>query len=469
MATTYYVDDGGSDTNPYDTWAKAATTLAGLLADITIAAGDTILIGHDHNEVSNGAKTWTIKPAGSLVNPVRLVSANTSTSAYEKGAALGAADANNVAFDLQNSGIAVYGLNISSNGAAMSLSDIDSRAVYDDCTFSASTISPSASVDSQILEMFNCTLTTTGTTYCSSVSGDGARMHFYKCTFSNANIDASDYILTEGGPSDGAVCILDSCDLSGCPAGSLINACEQNKEVVVSRCVLHADTAAVIKTVDNTTMGTAVMEHCLTGTQTVPVYQYWKQTSAGSVKADATRTRTNGATDGETPYTLEFASSASCCFGNPLEGPPLRKWVAAGSQTITVYCTASADLYNDEFWIEVSSPSEAATATSLAVVETTKMTVLGTHAELTQDDSSWSGAGVGSGATGIHKISVTIAPTEAGYVEVRCSVGKASTTVYVDPEIASSGTGNGNTWMAGGAAVIEGAASGGGGAKIIGG
>lgn len=39
---TYFVDHAGSATNPYDTQAKAATTLAGLLAAVTVAAGDTI-------------------------------------------------------------------------------------------------------------------------------------------------------------------------------------------------------------------------------------------------------------------------------------------------------------------------------------------------------------------------------------------------------------------------------------------
>jgi hypothetical protein len=32
--TTYYVDDGGSSTSPYDTWAKAATSINDLGAAI---------------------------------------------------------------------------------------------------------------------------------------------------------------------------------------------------------------------------------------------------------------------------------------------------------------------------------------------------------------------------------------------------------------------------------------------------
>lgn len=39
MATVYYVDPAGSNTAPYDTWAKAATALQ-TVADIVVA-GDT--------------------------------------------------------------------------------------------------------------------------------------------------------------------------------------------------------------------------------------------------------------------------------------------------------------------------------------------------------------------------------------------------------------------------------------------
>ena len=40
-AKTIYVSKAGSNANPYDTWAKAATHINGL----SIAAGDTVLIG----------------------------------------------------------------------------------------------------------------------------------------------------------------------------------------------------------------------------------------------------------------------------------------------------------------------------------------------------------------------------------------------------------------------------------------
>jgi hypothetical protein len=38
--TTYYVDHAGSATDPYDTQAKAQTSIAALLAAKTLVAGD---------------------------------------------------------------------------------------------------------------------------------------------------------------------------------------------------------------------------------------------------------------------------------------------------------------------------------------------------------------------------------------------------------------------------------------------
>ena len=49
--TTYYVDDGGSQTAPYDTYPKAETTMAALIAAVGgFAADDEIHAGHDHAE-----------------------------------------------------------------------------------------------------------------------------------------------------------------------------------------------------------------------------------------------------------------------------------------------------------------------------------------------------------------------------------------------------------------------------------
>ena len=92
---------------------------------------------------------------------------------------------------------------------------------------------------------------------------------------------------------------------------------------------------------------------------------------------------------------------------------------------------------NEEFWVEVSSPSEAGTATAQNAWESTKND-FGTVTDL--DDASTGEVWSGGSLTVYQKIDVTIAPTEAGWVTVTAFLAiqnaSADTTVYVDfPEV----------------------------------
>lgn len=60
MATTY-CDDGGSNTSPYDTWAKAANAYQDAATESGV--GGTVYMDEDHRETFGDSKTFTI-PAG---------------------------------------------------------------------------------------------------------------------------------------------------------------------------------------------------------------------------------------------------------------------------------------------------------------------------------------------------------------------------------------------------------------------
>ena len=184
-------------------------------------------------------------------------------------------------------------------------------------------------------------------------------------------------------------------------------------------------------------------------------------TFQGTVGASLARYRTGGADDGSqaNAYSWEIISNASANqLVSGLYSPPITRWVAAGaSQTITVYVASGGSLNNDEFWIEVLSPSEAVSATAQSAYQSTRCLPLATPAALTTDGTStWNGTGVGTK----QKITVTINPTVAGRVTVRCYLAKASTTVYVDPVLDLTGDVNGKSRFFEGAQTFA-AASGG--------
>ena len=118
-----------------------------------------------------------------------------------------------------------------------------------------------------------------------------------------------------------------------------------------------------------------------------------------------------------------------------LESLPITRHVEAASQTITLYLASSSTLNDDDFWIEVESPSELSTATTQSKLRTTLGSITSTPTALTSDTSTWTGTGVGTA----QKIEVPISPTIAGTVTVRCYLAKPSTTVYVDPKLSGTG------------------------------
>jgi hypothetical protein len=66
-----YVYTGGSNTAPYDTWAKAAMSLP--TAVNAAAAGDDVWVAHDHAETGTAAITMT--SPGTVTSPVRVICA----------------------------------------------------------------------------------------------------------------------------------------------------------------------------------------------------------------------------------------------------------------------------------------------------------------------------------------------------------------------------------------------------------
>jgi hypothetical protein len=165
-------------------------------------------------------------------------------------------------------------------------------------------------------------------------------------------------------------------------------------------------------------------------------YVSGKHSEKGSTKGVSTVYRTSGANAGSSDFSWELTSSSNSIEQyRALGSLPITKWVDGGSQTITVYLAGSASLNNDDFWIEVESPSEEVSPTAQGKFRTTKPDPLATPTALTSDTSSWTGTGVGT----TQKVEVAISPTIAGTVTVRCYLAKPSTTVYVDPKLSGTG------------------------------
>ena len=180
--------------------------------------------------------------------------------------------------------------------------------------------------------------------------------------------------------------------------------------------------------------------HCQIGTDADPAYQMEIQDSRGKVSADTSRYRTGGGSDKvrSTPISWDFNTSVGSVRGYPghaLEGPPIRVWTAGDGSTAHVYRVAFASdtdsINDDEIWIELEGPNDAAT-NSLAALKTTRVAPRTTAAAYTTDSgSTWTGTGVGTK----QYMEITYTPDKPGPVVIRVHMAKASDNVYIDPLI----------------------------------
>lgn len=225
-------------------------------------------------------------------------------------------------------------------------------------------------------------------------------------------------------------------EFEGVDLGTFTNLLENSSrvEVVVRRCkgsITNWFSTAV------TQQGSYyLIERSVSGTLTVDSLGLTKFGGwAGTITSDLTRYRSGGANDGvqANAYSWAMTTNGSALpLYVPLRSPPITVWVPAGSQTITVYVASGVTLNNDEFWVEVESPSEAGSATAQAKYNTTRCAPRSTPAALAPDGTStWTGSGVGTK----QKVTVTINPTIAGPVSLRIFAAKVSTAGYVDPKL----------------------------------
>jgi len=163
------------------------------------------------------------------------------------------------------------------------------------------------------------------------------------------------------------------------------------------------------------------------------------------VKATTSIVRSGGADDGGSgAFAMEMLPAVTTTLDGflCLESPVFRGWIAAGSQTVTVYVanSGSGDYQNDEAWAEVVYPSES-TSAAVPATKTSRMNVIGTPANLTDDTSSdW---GTGAGGRNAQKIEIAVAPAYEGPIEVKVCFAKrfssSPETLYVDPQVYVSG------------------------------
>ncbi len=426
---TYYVDSNATGLDDGSSWTDAWTSIASATG---ATAGDFILVSHTHSQTPS--YPWPRFLNGTVNNPIKLISTNSSTGQYAYGAKFSsgsvASSGGNIyckGFDFST---LIYDFSFGGS-TTLPLGDI---AVFENCYFGfnrgGTDVNFAIGGNQTVVKFVNCEIYSSGTgsLMLSDSQFWSGRFEFDSCIFDAPNA----YVSTSNYNEPSKPHLFRNCDLTNF-SYMFVNGNSQ-RQVVVEDCNLNASFTAfnvtphdekltVFSSDDSVLTGEADGVHLIA-------------TSRGEVTTSKTEYRSSGA-ESDVNYSWKLAASSSCVEGyTALDAVPISKYVESGSQTITVYVAGGASLNDDDFWIEVESPSEEVSPTAQGKFRTTKPDPLATPTALTSDTSStWNGTGVGTK----QKIEVAISPTIAGTVTVRCYLAKPSTTVYVDPKISTTG------------------------------
>jgi hypothetical protein len=443
-----FVWSGATGANDGSSWADAYTSLMrdwGAEGSFTPAT-DFIYVRSVHSETSSSTLTMTGSVADTTA-PCRVICCVGATTGTSPGNLATGADVNtdNVAGHVVlDNGLYVYGVEFySKNEIFLGEDPTDQDIVLEDCRLELTgtatdyiNIGDVSSSDAQKVVWKNVTIDF-------AINGQGIWVRHV--TFSwiggTCERDADTLLRVPAQGSKGNI-LLSGLDLSTltssalCSGSASVNA---DRLIVFSRCLLA--TGATILNASIKEPGYRVEAyHCQIGTDADPAYQMAVEDARGLIITDTARYRTGGASDGERTNPISWdmdTASAGTLRGYPghaLESPPIAAWTdgdGTTSHTYRIYFASDATLQDDELWIEVELPNDAATNPKASIV-TNRVAPLSSAANHPTDGgSTWTGTGVGTK----QYMEVSHTPDKPGPVLARIFMAKASDHVYIDPQI----------------------------------
>ena len=438
---TYFVASGGSNTAPYDTWAKAATSLATALAAAT-ADGDQVVI--QYNAVPSGDAEHAVDTTYTIAGNISIISAsNDGGSAWTPTAMT---TANWIGNSTTSRSITITGaFKVLFSGLTFRLSGASSKAL---------TLGGGDGIH-YLLE--SCYLWQ-GNTAANNLAlilgstGGNSYMRLTNCVIrlgSIANrIRGTQVVDIVGGSisPDGAL----PGTLFDAGSGVSLNASGMDLSYVTGNLV-HVGTSSAVR---------MVFDRCQLGTGYSPITAQtpankssasalFLDCAVGDIQgrfqyADAFGTVTSDTgvyfTAGPSTQSWKIETTANCSFATPFVTPPIFTYNSATS-AITPYIEILRDgsttaFDNDEVWAEFMA--KVTSGTSLASFYSDRMALGGTPAAQTAGAGlgSWTGENATAWSGKIDS-GTAITPAELGDISAQVCVGLPSTTVYVDPVIRS--------------------------------
>lgn len=444
---TRFVASGGSNTSPYDTWAKAATSLATALSAST-SAGDVIVIQYD--AVPSGDSAIGADTTYTFAGNISLVSAsNDGGSAYTLTAMdgttnfIGTSSASwNISIAGSDRSVYVYGLAFRIAGAGAKelrlATGVGASITYDHCFFWSGTTSSSiiglATAFEAHTSFVDCTFRFGAVSHILSCS---AKATLIKCTLSSAGSAPTSGLVTSYSGTRGHVQAI-GCDFSHVTSSVVPNV-GNHFEAEFDRCTFGTGATLFATQTTNPTEASAeaFFSDCLVGSSRI-----WGHYNAVGSSVRETGIYYTGSEAGNESWKIVTTANAS--YRMPYHSPWL-DWINTGTSAITprfeILRDGSTTAYTDaQIWAQwswkntSSSPIASGLTNDWQGLAAAIAGTAGTNQDAGAGLGSWTGES-GTAWSGKIDSGSAITPTESGALRGRVAVAAASITVYVDPVI----------------------------------
>lgn len=443
----YFVASGGSNTAPYDTWAKAAISLQTALTAAN-ASGDIVAIQYDSVPTLNAEQT--VSTTYTFANNISLISSTNSGTSTITPTPMGASywignstTNRNVlmagAFRVYIYGVTLRSAGATANNIGLAITD-GSHFVYENCYFWHGNTGANSSVyiganDCQaFVHAKNCTFRFNSTTASVLVA---SKLLIEGGSYTNTGtIPTGGFFKANNTDPAGAQVEAYGFDLSYLSSNAIAgNATSNAFPVRLTQCKLGAAYSAMVTQTNlNGSSAEVYIFDCASG-DTHGLFGY--HNAMGNVVSNTGISFTGGVAG----QSWQVTTTANCSYATPFTTP----WVNlynTGTSAITpwfeVLRDGNATAYTDaqiwgEFGAKTTSGSTAATLyrDQQALIDWAAGTAGTSQASGTdtwdgENATHWAGK-VDSGSS--------FTPAEVGDIRGRVVVGAPSITVYVDPYI----------------------------------
>ena len=440
---TYFVANSGSNTAPYDTWAKAATSLQTAL---TAASTNGDVVAIDYADVPSGDNELAADTTYTFAANVALVASTNSGTSTITPTPMGTAEW--IGNSTGNRFISIagafrlyfYGITFRLAGSATELLTLavtdGQHCEYEECylwqgnTGAASHIRVGIGDAQVFVKLKNTTVRFGNTAQSVFVSG---RLQVEGSSVSSTGSAPGNFISFAVQDSAGSTAEFLGCDLSHCGSGNLVgDSTTAAATAKFSQCKLGSGYVMLATQTNlNRSSAEVYVFDCASG-DTHGLFGY--ANAMGSVVSDTGIYLAGGAA----AQSWKIVTTANCSFYTPFETP----WFGyynTGTSAITPYVEilrdGSATAYqDDEVWMDIAA--KVTTTSTIATLYSDRMTLLGTAAN--QDAGAGLGSWTGESGTawsGKLALGSSITPAENGHIQARIVVGEPSITVYADPQI----------------------------------